>query len=82
MSRKLEAQTQRLELLTAQSMANGNLPARQPDSHTMPENAPYADEGDEVIYFFIFQDIRCWLGVCVGVGVDRGCVCALIVVFF
>lgn len=48
LSRKLEAQTQRLELLTAQSMANENIPTRQPDSHTMHENTPYADEGDEV----------------------------------
>jgi hypothetical protein len=48
LSRKLEAQTQRLELLTAQSMANENTPARQPDSRIMHENTPYADEGDEV----------------------------------
>ena len=48
MSRKLEAQTQRLELLTAQSMANENIPTRQPDSRIMHENTPYADEGDEV----------------------------------
>ncbi|XP_075654172.1 protein BLISTER isoform X3 [Castanea sativa] len=49
LSRKLEAQTQRLELLTAQSMANENIPTRQPDSRTMHENTPYADEGDEVV---------------------------------
>uniref|UniRef100_A0A2N9J2E1 Uncharacterized protein n=1 Tax=Fagus sylvatica TaxID=28930 RepID=A0A2N9J2E1_FAGSY len=49
LSRKLEAQTQRLELLTAQSMANENTPARQPDSRIMHENTPYADEGDEVV---------------------------------
>ena len=48
LSRKLEAQTQRLELLTAQSMANENIPTRQPDSRIMHENTPYADEGDEV----------------------------------
>lgn len=48
LSRKLEIQTQRLELLTAQSMANDNIPARQPDSHIIPENTQYADEGDEV----------------------------------
>ncbi|GLT81493.1 hypothetical protein SLA2020_528750 [Shorea laevis] len=49
LSRKLEAQTQRLELLTAQSMASENISARQPDSHTMHENTTYADEGDEVV---------------------------------
>lgn len=49
LSRKLEAQTQRLELLTAQIMANENIPARQPDSRTMQENTPLADEGDEVV---------------------------------
>uniref|UniRef100_A0A7N2LZB9 BLISTER n=1 Tax=Quercus lobata TaxID=97700 RepID=A0A7N2LZB9_QUELO len=49
LSRKLEAQTQRLELLTAQSMANENIPTRQPDSRIMHENTPYADEGDEVV---------------------------------
>lgn len=48
LSHKLEAQTQRLELLTAQSMANESIQARQLDSHTMQENTPYADEGDEV----------------------------------
>ncbi|KAG6668494.1 protein BLISTER-like [Carya illinoinensis] len=49
LSHKLEAQTQRMELLTAQSMANAIIPARQPDSHLMHENTPYADEGDEVV---------------------------------
>ncbi|XP_050239161.1 protein BLISTER isoform X4 [Quercus robur] len=49
LSHKLEAQTQRLELLTAQSMANENIPTRQPDSRIMHENTPYADEGDEVV---------------------------------
>ncbi|XP_062166568.1 protein BLISTER isoform X2 [Alnus glutinosa] len=49
LSHKLESQTQRLELLTAQSMANESIQARQPDSHTMQENTPYADEGDEVV---------------------------------
>ncbi|KAL3828329.1 hypothetical protein ACJIZ3_017131 [Penstemon smallii] len=47
LTRKLEAQTQRLELLTAQSMANDNIPPRQPDSRTSHENMTYADEGDE-----------------------------------
>ncbi|KAG7991664.1 hypothetical protein I3843_02G088900 [Carya illinoinensis] len=49
LSHKLEAQTQRLELLTAQSMAHEIIPARQPDSRAMHENTPYADEGDEVV---------------------------------
>lgn len=53
LSRKLEAQTQRLELLITQSMANENIQAKQPDSRTMHENAPYADEGDEVSSFLI-----------------------------
>ncbi|KAF5752443.1 hypothetical protein HS088_TW01G00352 [Tripterygium wilfordii] len=48
LSRKLEAQTQRLELLTTKSMANENIPARLPDSRTIQENTPY-DEGDEVV---------------------------------
>ncbi|KAF3457493.1 hypothetical protein FNV43_RR02151 [Rhamnella rubrinervis] len=50
LSRKLEAQTQRLEFLTAKSMAGEIIPARQPDAHDVPEvpdNTPYADEGDE-----------------------------------
>ncbi|KAI3903877.1 hypothetical protein MKW92_013279 [Papaver armeniacum] len=49
LSRKLEAQTQRLELLTAQSMASENLQARQPDLLTMNDSTAYADEGDEVV---------------------------------
>ncbi|XP_026422076.1 protein BLISTER-like [Papaver somniferum] len=49
LSRKLEAQTQRLELLTAQSMASENLQARQPDLLTMNDSTTYADEGDEVV---------------------------------
>ncbi|XWS35060.1 hypothetical protein CRYUN_Cryun21dG0093700 [Craigia yunnanensis] len=49
LSRKLEAQTQRLELLTAQSMASEHIPARQPESRIMHDNTPYADEGDEVV---------------------------------
>ncbi|KAG4394684.1 hypothetical protein AAZX31_20G071300 [Glycine max] len=49
LSRKLEVQTQRLELLTAQSMVNENVSAKQPDSRAMYENTPYADEGDEVV---------------------------------
>lgn len=57
LSRKLESQTQRLELLTAQSMVNGNIMTRQPDPRTSldkntfaDEGVPaYADEGDEVV---------------------------------
>ncbi|XP_044499714.1 protein BLISTER-like [Mangifera indica] len=49
LSRKLEAQTQRLELLTAQSMTNANTSIRQPESHIVHDNTPYADEGDEVV---------------------------------
>ncbi|KAL4027871.1 hypothetical protein IC575_011061 [Cucumis melo] len=50
LSRKLEAQTQRLELLTAQSMAGEIVPARLPDSRaTRDEDIVLADEGDEVV---------------------------------
>ncbi|MCD7469618.1 hypothetical protein HAX54_008760 [Datura stramonium] len=49
LTRKLEVQTQRLELLTAQSMANDNGQARQPDAVSVHDNMPYADEGDEVV---------------------------------
>ncbi|TYJ19776.1 hypothetical protein E1A91_A09G215300v1 [Gossypium mustelinum] len=49
LSRKLEAQTQRLELLTARSMASEHIPARQPESQIMHDNTQYADEGDEVV---------------------------------
>lgn len=49
LTRKLEVQTQRLELLTAQSMANDNSQARQPDAVSVHDNMPYADEGDEVV---------------------------------
>lgn len=54
LSQKLEVQTQRLELLTAQSMAGEHIPTRQPDSLDMPDNTPYADEGDEVLSCFPF----------------------------
>ena len=50
LSLKLEAQTQRLELLAAQSMVNENIQARPTDSRTVHENAAYTDEGDEVSY--------------------------------
>ncbi|KAI4345959.1 hypothetical protein L6164_013042 [Bauhinia variegata] len=49
LTRKLEVQTQRLELLTARSMSSENIPVKQPDSHREYENAQYADEGDEVV---------------------------------
>ncbi|KAF7837380.1 Protein BLISTER [Senna tora] len=49
LSQKLESQTQRLELLTAQSMLSDNVLAKQPESHATFENTPYADEGDEVV---------------------------------
>ncbi|XP_062106349.1 protein BLISTER-like isoform X1 [Humulus lupulus] len=45
LTRKLEAQTQRLEFLTARSMANENISARQPED--VRESIQYADEGDE-----------------------------------
>ncbi|KAF3546462.1 hypothetical protein DY000_02004918 [Brassica cretica] len=48
LSRKLEVQTQRLELLTAQNMAIDNVSRpNQPDSHVVQERPPIADEGDE-----------------------------------
>ncbi|CAK8570650.1 unnamed protein product [Lathyrus sativus] len=52
LSRKLEVQTQRLELLTAQNMVNEsieNVSTKQTDSRATYENTPYADEGDEVV---------------------------------
>ncbi|XP_022858937.1 protein BLISTER-like [Olea europaea var. sylvestris] len=49
LTRKLEAQTQRLELLTAQTMANDNIPARQIDPRIVQDETPFADEGDEVV---------------------------------
>ncbi|XP_010550848.1 PREDICTED: uncharacterized protein LOC104821624 [Tarenaya hassleriana] len=52
LSRKLEVQTQRLELLTAQNMANDNIASikQQPeDSYLVHEIKPIADEGDEVV---------------------------------
>ncbi|KAI4311344.1 hypothetical protein MLD38_036249 [Melastoma candidum] len=49
LSRKLETQTQRLELLTLQSMVPENLTTRLHDTPAMIENTPYADEGDEVV---------------------------------
>ncbi|XP_011091381.1 uncharacterized protein LOC105171836 [Sesamum indicum] len=49
LTRKLEAQTQRLELLTAQSMVNDNTQPRQLDPRAVHEDTTYADEGDEVV---------------------------------
>ncbi|PWA52484.1 BLISTER [Artemisia annua] len=50
LSHKLEVQTQRLELLTSQSMVSGdNIPQRKPGPRTVVDNTPYADEGDEVV---------------------------------
>ncbi|KAJ4798447.1 Heavy meromyosin-like [Rhynchospora pubera] len=50
LTHKLETQTQRLELLTAQRMANESSIAKPSDaSHLISESAVYADEGDEVV---------------------------------
>ncbi|KAB5545164.1 hypothetical protein DKX38_013276 [Salix brachista] len=63
LSRKLEIQTQRLELLTAQSMANENIPARlPPDSHAVQDSSAYADEGDEGQPFGEICKLKGWVG--------------------
>ncbi|CAA0839956.1 BLISTER [Striga hermonthica] len=49
LTRKLEAQTQRLELLMAQSIAADNPQQRQLDPRVVHESTRYADEGDEVV---------------------------------
>lgn len=50
LSHKLEVQTQRLELLTSQSMVSDNIPVRKSPPRTVVDNnAPYTDEGDEVV---------------------------------
>ncbi|KAJ0488408.1 putative protein BLISTER [Helianthus annuus] len=49
LSHKLEVQTQRLELLTSQSMVSDNIPQRKPVPRNAVDNTPYADEGDEVV---------------------------------
>lgn len=50
LTRKLAVQTQRLELLTSQSMVNDGSVVRHPDARTVHEITPqYADEGDEVV---------------------------------
>ncbi|XP_074573611.1 protein BLISTER-like isoform X1 [Curcuma longa] len=49
LSQKLEAQTQRLELLTAQRMANENHLVKPMDNRGAHDMIEYADEGDEVV---------------------------------
>ncbi|GAA0152135.1 hypothetical protein LIER_10691 [Lithospermum erythrorhizon] len=49
LTRKLETQTQRLELLTSQRMSSGNVPVIQVDSRNLHDSTTYADEGDEVV---------------------------------
>ncbi|KAJ3678380.1 hypothetical protein LUZ60_002183 [Juncus effusus] len=52
LTQKLEAQTQRLELMSAERMANGNktnLPNPSDSSQLNTETSIYADEGDEVV---------------------------------
>ncbi|KAJ0701383.1 putative protein BLISTER [Helianthus annuus] len=49
LTHKLEVQTQRLELLTSQSMVSDNVSSRTPGARTVVDNTPYADEGDEVV---------------------------------
>ncbi|ONM35236.1 BLISTER [Zea mays] len=49
LTQKLEVQTQRLELLTSQRMANENALAKPIDTRPINEATMYADEGDEVV---------------------------------
>ncbi|XP_042452469.1 protein BLISTER-like [Zingiber officinale] len=49
LSQKLEVQTQRLELLTAQRMANENHLVKPMDHRGAHDMTEYADEGDEVV---------------------------------
>ncbi|CAD6228552.1 unnamed protein product [Miscanthus lutarioriparius] len=49
LTQKLEIQTQRLELLTSQRMANENALAKPIDTRSINDAAIYADEGDEKI---------------------------------
>ncbi|XP_068652238.1 protein BLISTER-like [Aristolochia californica] len=49
LSHKLEGQTQRLELLTAQRMSNENIQIKAADSQSVQDNTIYTDEGDEVV---------------------------------
>jgi hypothetical protein len=48
LTQKLEIQTQRLELLTSQRMANENALAKPIDTRSINDATMYADEGDEV----------------------------------
>ncbi|CAM0884280.1 unnamed protein product [Alopecurus aequalis] len=49
LTQKLETQTQRLELLSSQMMANENVLGRQIDERSINDATMYADEGDEVV---------------------------------
>uniref|UniRef100_A0ACD5XAP5 Uncharacterized protein n=1 Tax=Avena sativa TaxID=4498 RepID=A0ACD5XAP5_AVESA len=49
LTQKLETQTQRLELLTSERMANENVLARSIDTRSVDDATMYADEGDEVV---------------------------------
>ncbi|AQK98754.1 protein BLISTER isoform X1 [Zea mays] len=49
LTQKLEIQTQRLELLTSQRMANENALAKPIDTRSINDATMYADEGDEVV---------------------------------
>uniref|UniRef100_A0A0E0JSM0 Uncharacterized protein n=1 Tax=Oryza punctata TaxID=4537 RepID=A0A0E0JSM0_ORYPU len=49
LTQKLEIQTQRLELLTSQRMANENVLAKPIDTRSINDATMYADEGDEVV---------------------------------
>ncbi|CAL4972523.1 unnamed protein product [Urochloa decumbens] len=49
LTQKLESQTQRLELLTSQRMANDNVLAKPIDTRSINDATMYADEGDEVV---------------------------------
>ncbi|KAG2602811.1 hypothetical protein PVAP13_5KG710100 [Panicum virgatum] len=49
LTQKLETQTQRLELLTSQRMANENVLAKPVDTRSINDATMYADEGDEVV---------------------------------
>ncbi|XP_040378651.1 protein BLISTER isoform X2 [Oryza brachyantha] len=49
LTQKLEIQTQKLELLTSQRMANENVLAKPIDTRSINDATMYADEGDEVV---------------------------------
>ncbi|KAK8919362.1 hypothetical protein KSP39_PZI021511 [Platanthera zijinensis] len=49
LSQKLDVQTQRLEQLTSQRMANNHTKTKQVDTYMSPDIMEYADEGDEVV---------------------------------